>query len=195
MSTIREVLTRAIRMTRAIALVDTPSAAEMDAALEDLQSLFLTFPIRKLTPVLITADYTAKENERITYTSGSWTVTYPTTITDNGTDRTPYNGALVEVSGTSGSTRKIYIAELKTWMTLTGKALADENPFGPTHDMNVAAMMAARIAGTVFQREAPGDVMALASMARSTIRNDFRQIYTPNFDRALIGSANLRLEP
>lgn len=193
MSTIREVLTRAIRMTRAYALGDTPAADEMDAALEDAQSYFLTFPIRKLKPVLVTANYTAKENERIANNSGApITVTLPETIDDNGTERSPYNGALVEVAG---GARSIYIAELGSWMTLTSLTLESENPFGPTHDMNVAAMMAARIAGAVFQREAPADVMALANQARTSIRNDFRQVYTPNFDRALIGSANLRLEP
>ena len=193
MSTIREVLTQAIRYTRAYALGDTPAANEMDAALEDAQSYFLTFPIRKLKPVLVSADYTAKENERIANSSGSpITVTLPETITENGTERSPYNGALVEVAG---GARSIYIAELGEWMTLTGLTLTSENPFGPTHDMNVAAMIAARIAGTVFQREAPADVMALANQARTSIRNDFLQVYTPNFDRALIGSANLRLEP
>lgn len=193
MSTIREVLTQAIRYTRAYALGDTPAANEMDAALEDAQSYFLTFPIRKLKPVLVSADYTAKENERIANSSGSpITVTLPETITENGTERSPYNGALVEVAG---GARSIYIAELGEWMTLTSLTLASENPFGPTHDMNVAAMIAARIAGTVFQREAPADVMALANQARTSIRNDFLQVYTPNFDRALIGSANLRLEP
>ena len=193
MSTIREVLTQAIRYTRAYALGDTPAANEMDAALEDAQSYFLTFPIRKLKPVLVSANYTAKENERIANSSGSpITVTLPETITENGTERSPYNGALVEVAG---GARSIYIAELGEWMTLTSLTLASENPFGPTHDMNVAAMIAARIAGTVFQREAPADVMALANQARTSIRNDFLQVYTPNFDRALIGSANLRLEP
>jgi hypothetical protein len=75
-------------------------------------------------------------------------------------------------------------------MTLTNLTLSTENPFGPTHDMNVAAMMAARIAGTVFQREAPADVLAMANQARTSIRNDFLQVYAPNFDRALLGSAN-----
>lgn len=194
MTTIRTVLNRAMRMTGAVALEDTATANEMAAALEDAQSFFLTYPVRKLTPVLITADYTAKENERITYTSGSWTVTYPTTITDDGTDRAPQNGAIVEVSGASGSTRKIYIAELKTWMTLTGLTLDSENPFGPTHDLNVSAAMAVRISGTVFRMEPSGVLVALAGRAMTTIRNGFLQTYTPNFDRALIGSANLDME-
>jgi hypothetical protein len=194
MTTMRVILTRAIRMTRALPMGDTPEAEQMDAALEDAQSYYLYFPIRKLTDVLITADYTAKENERITWTSGSPTVTIPTTITEDGSDRLPYNGAIVETTGTSGSTRKIYISELKTWMTLTGLALTSEQPFGPTHDGDVAAMIAARIAGPVFQRAAPDDVMALANAGRTAIRAAFHQKYTPTFDRALLRPEDLNME-
>jgi hypothetical protein len=194
MTAMRTILTRAIRMTRARPLGDDPAAEEIDAALEDAQAMYLTTPTRRLTDVLITADYEAKENERITYTSGSWTVTYPTTISEDGTSRTPQNGAIVEVSGTSGSTRKIYIAELKTWMTLTGLTLDSEQPFGPTHDLDVAAMIAARISGPVLQRAPPDDVLALAGRGNGNIRNAFRHIYTPNFDRALLRPEDLTLE-
>lgn len=192
MTTMREILTRAMRMTRARALGDDPSAEEMDAMLEDAQSMFLTFPIRKLTPVLIDENYEAGENERITWTSGSPTVTYPTTVEDDdGNDRAPQNGAIVETTAAAGSTRKIYVAELKTWMTLTSLALTSEQPFGPTHDLDVAAMIAARVAGPVFQRAAPDDVLALANQARGNIRNAFRQIQSPNFDRALLRPQDL----
>lgn len=192
MSTMRDVLARAIRMTRARPLGDDPGAEEMAAALEDAQSMFLTYPVRQLTDVLITEDYEAGENERVTYTSGSPVVTYPTTVEGaDGTDRPPQNGALVEVSGASGSTRKIYIAELKTWMTLTGLDMDSDQPFGPSHDLNVAAMIAARIAGPVLQTDAPGDVIALAGQARGTIRNAFRQLYAPTFSRALLRPQDL----
>lgn len=192
MSTMRTVLTRAIRMTRTQGLGETPPSEVMTPTLEDAQSFFLTFPIRVLTDVQITDDYEAGENERITFLSGSPTVTYPTTVTSYyGETRLPQNGAIVEVSAAAGSTRKIYIAELKTWMTLTGLDLDDEQPFGPTHDADVAAMVAARICGPVLQHELPADVAALANQARGNIRRAFRQIVNPNFSRALLGPNEL----
>ena len=195
MTTMRAILTRAIRMTRARPLGDDPAAEETDAALEDAQAMFLTTPTRRLTDVLIEDDYEAGENERITYTSGSPAVTYPTTVEDDdGVTRTPQNGAIVEVSGAAGSTRKIYIAELKTWMTLTGLTLDSEQPFGPTHDLDVAAMIAARIAGPVLQRAPPDDVLMLANQGRGNVRNAFRQIYYPTFDRALLRPADLNMD-
>lgn len=195
MTTMRDILTRAVRMTRARALGDTPSAEELDAALEDAQGMFLTVPTRKLDDVIIEENYEAGENERITYTSGSYTVTYPTTVeNDDGTTRTPQNGAIVEVTAAAGSARKIYVAELKTWMTLTGLTLTSEQPFGPTHDLDVAAMIAARICGPVFQRETPSDVIALANQGRGNIRNAFRQIHQPNFGRDLLRPVDLSPE-
>lgn len=196
MSTMRDTLTRAIRMTRARPLGDTPDAQEIDAALEDAQAMFLTLPIRVLADVLIEDDYEAGENERITFLTGSPTITYPTEVTgSNGVERAPQNGALVEVTAAAGSTRKIYIAELKTWMTLTGLDLESEQPFGPTHDLDVAAMIAARISGPVLQRDAPQDVVALAAQARGNIRRAFRQIYEPTFSRALLTPVDLNPYP
>lgn len=193
MTTLSTILQRAIRMTRARGLGDSASPEELAAALEDAQGFFLTNPIRKLVDVLISANYEAGENERISFTSGSPTVTYPTTIDDDGTDRTPQNGAIVEVTAAAGSTRKIYIAELKTWMTLTGLTANSEQPFGPTHDLDVAAILAARICGPVLQREIPNDLIALNSVGRTNLRNAFRQTYSPTFERALLRPQDLRV--
>lgn len=187
MTTMRAILTRAIRLTRARALGDVPGSEEITAALEDAQGMFLAFPIRKLTDVLITANYTAGENERISFTAGAPVVTYPVTVQDKDGTRTPQNGAIVEVANASAPARKIYIAELKTWMSLAGLTVNSDQPFGPTHDHDVAAMIAARIAGPVLQRACPDDVLVLANQARTSIRNAFRQTYAPNFDRALVG--------
>lgn len=191
MTTLRTILTRAMRMTRARPVGDDPDGAEMTAALEEAQSMFLVFPIRRLTSVLVEANYTAKENERVLNTSGgAVTVSLPETITTDGSERAVYNGAIVEVSGTTVE-RYIYIAELGAWKDLTGLTLDSENPFGPTHDGDVAAMIAARIAGPVFQTETPQDVLALANAARTNIRNAFWQKYTPTFDRALLRMEDL----
>jgi hypothetical protein len=194
MTTMRVILTRAIRMTRALPMGDTPEAEQMDAALEDAQSFYLYFPIRTLKPVLVDANYTAKENERVVNTSGSpITVTLPETITEDGSERAVQNGALVEVAGTS-TERYIYASELAAWKELTGLTLTSEQPFGPTHDGDVAAMIAARIAGPVFQRSAPDDVMALANAGRTAILAAFRQKYVPTFYRALLRPEDLNME-
>lgn len=190
MTTMRVLLTRAIRKTRATALGDTPASEEMDAALEDAQAFFMTLTARDLTDVLITANYTAGEDERITDVSGSYTVTYPTEIDDpcaDGGERPPRNGAIVEVTGTS-PTRKIYVSELKSWKTVNGLALDDEQPFGPSLDDALSDMLAARFCDSVFQRDPSPVLVQLASQGRDAFGARFAQRITASADRGLLPS-------
>jgi hypothetical protein len=69
--TVRDTLTRAVRMTRARGLGSTPTSEEMTAMLDDFQNMLMALPRTALTDVLISANYTAGENERITDTSGT----------------------------------------------------------------------------------------------------------------------------
>lgn len=171
-------------MTRARPLGDTPAAEEIDAALEDAQALFLTLTARALTDVLISADYTAGEDERITDTSGSAVVTKPTTITTDCEPRPPRNGAIIEVTGFFPQ-RYIYISELKAWVQLDGLTLNSDQPFGPTLEEAVAAMIAARISGSVLQRDPPDEVIQLATQGRSAFDARFFQPIAAAVDPAL----------
>lgn len=185
---VRDTITRAIRMTNARALGDPPSSEEFDAALDEFQQMLLSLPRVALTEVLISANYTAGENERITDTSGSATVTRPTTIVDSktGLTRPPRNGCVVEVASATAPTRHIYIAELKSWMQVNGLTLASEQPFGPEHEQGLSAMLAARLATPVFQKAPSQTVMDLAVEGRRSIRQRFRQPVTVTTDPLLL---------
>lgn len=184
MTTMRALLTRAIRKTRANPLGHTPPAEEMEAALEDAQAFFTTLTNRALTDVLITADYTAGEDERITDLAGSYTVTYPTEIADSSVDggeRPPRDGAIVEVTGAS-PTRKIYVSELKTWKTINGLALTDEQPFGPSMDDALSDMLAARFCDSIYQRDASPILLQLAAQGRDAFGARFQAPITAQAD-------------
>jgi hypothetical protein len=186
--TVRDTLTRAIRFTGARALGDTPDAAEMTAALDDFQNMLMSLPRTALTDVLISANYTAGENERITDSSGTATITRPTTITDSvtGVVRPPRNGAVIEVASATSPTRHIYIAELKSWMQVNGLALTSTQPFGPEHEAGLSAMLAARIAWPVFRRQLSPDILNLAEQGRRTVRQRFRQTVHVTTDPLLL---------
>lgn len=184
MTTMRTLLTSAIRKTRARPLGDDPAAEEMDAALEEAQALFLQLTNRQLTDVLISANYEAGENERITDTSGTATVTYPASIGSGSDERPPRNGAIVEVSGAS-PTRKIYVSELGAWKTIGGLTLDDAHPFGETLTDDLAWMIAVRLCGPVFQKEATADVVTLAEAGRSRFDARFAQPITAEVDPGL----------
>lgn len=187
MTTVLDTITRGVRMLGARPLGDALGAEEADAGLTAFQSMVLTlFPATHLTDVLISANYEAGENERITDT-GSHTVTYPTTVTDadTGDDRAPLNGALVQVNGTT-PTLKCYVAELAGWQALNGLALTDEQPLGPTHDEGLAAMLAVRVAPDLQVLNVPPWVAEMATAGRRAVRQRFRQPYTATTDPLLL---------
>lgn len=189
MTTVRDTLTRAIRMTGARPLGDDPEAAELDVGLDALQAMLdsLVALGGPLTDVLISANYTAGENERITKTAGTETVTRPTTVIDSktGASRAPRNGAVIEVCGTSPTTH-VYCAQLASWMPIKALTLDSDQPFGPEHDEGLAAMVAVRVGPDLQQPNIPQWVVAMAEQGRRTLRQRLRQPYTATTDPLLL---------
>lgn len=186
--TVRDTITSAIGMTQARSLGDPPSAEEMAAGLTALQSMLLSLPRVVLTEVLITANYTAGEDERVTMSGGTYTVTKPATVTDakTGIARAPRNGAVVEIANATTPERYIYVTELAGWQQVHGLALTSTQPFGPEHEQGLAAMLAVRMCEPVFQKPPTQTVIALAQEGRRSIRQRFRQLYTATTDPLLL---------
>lgn len=186
--TIRDTLTRAVRMTGVRALGDDPGAEEFDAGLTALQSMIDSFVALggPLTDVLITADYTAGENERVTSDGGPFAVSLPDTVTDSktGQPRAPRNGAVVEVCGATPQAY-VYCAQLAAWKPTKGLTFASDQPFGPEHDEGLAAMTAVRLAPDL-QTTPSQWVVALAEQGRRMLRQRTRQPFTATTDPLLL---------
>lgn len=189
--TVADIIARAITLSGLRGFNQTPGADETAAALTTFQNMLLSLPRTVLTDVLITANYAANENERITNSGGPWVVTKPTTITDadTGALRAPRNGAVIEVANATAPMRHIYITELAGWQQVTGLTLTSVQPFGPEHDEGLTAMLAVRLF-PVFQQDqtrSPSAVtLQMASMARAAIRQRFRQPYVATTDPLLL---------
>lgn len=192
MTTMRALLTRAIRKSRARALGDTPAAEEYEAGLEDAEAFFMTLTARALTDVIITANYEAGEDERITDLTGSYTVTRPTEIT--GQDRPPRNGAIIEVTGTT-PTRHIYVSELKAWMPVRGLTSNTEFPFGPTLEDAMADMLAVRFCDSIFQRSPTEMLVQLASQGRMAFDARFAPPISAQVDPGLRSRREILINP
>lgn len=182
MTNMRIFLTRAIRKTRARALGDDPAAEEMTAALEDAEAFFLTLTSRQLTDVLVMANYTAGEDERVTQNGGPYVVSLPAVI--DGENRPPRNGAIVEVTG-SNPARSIYVSELADWMPVRGLELTDEFPFGPSVEEAMADMLAARFCDSIFRREPSAVLVQLASQGREQFASRFAPPIVAQVDAGL----------
>lgn len=189
--TVRDTLTKALRLTGATMLGETPGADEMDVALVDFQAMLHALPRAPLTDVLISANYTAGENERITDSSGSAVITRPTTVVDAVTSatRAPVNGAVIEVASATAPTSHIYITRLKSWMRFSALVLDDEQPFGPEHDEGLAAMLAVRLFPSLQQdlaRQPSSTLMQMAGQGRQALRQRFRQPFAAITDPLLL---------
>lgn len=189
--TVQDIITRAIILTGARSFSQIPGANETAAALTTFQNMLLGLPRTVLTDVLITANYTAGENERITNSGGPFTVTKPTTVVDTktGLTRAPHNGAVVEVANATTPTRHIYITELAGWQQVHGLALTDASPFGPEHNEGLAAMLAVRLYPVLQQdqtRSPSAVTLQLAQQGRAAIRQRFRQPFFAQTDPLLL---------
>lgn len=190
MGTVRETLIGAIRMTGARGLEDTPSAAETAMALEAFQSLLNQLPRVALTDVLISANYTAGENERVFNTSGgAVTITLPQTVTDSitGETRAPRNGSVVEIADATPE-RHIYISELGSWQEYSNLAETDPQPFGSEHEQGLRAMLAVRVAADLQVPKLSDWVVEAAVVGRRTIRQRFKQPVTITTDPLLLSA-------
>lgn len=187
------IVRRAMRMLNLVGVGASLDPDEADEALVAFQSMMLSLPGLglgdQLEPVLISANYTAGENESITDSSGSAVITLPPTIaaedSETGEERAPLNGAIVQINSATVATVYVYVAYLKGWKQLTGLTLAGESPLGPAHDEGLAAMLAERIAGP--NTAIPSNVVLMAEKGQRDIYLRFEQDATTELDRAFQG--------
>jgi len=142
MTTCRDIVTLALRQARIVGIGRTPRAAEADEGMEALQSLYNSMfsngPFGPFTEVYATADYTAKENERII--ANGATITIPDTIDNYDTVRTPADlSAVVVVTDVA---RKQYVFSLGRWETVHDLTLDSSAPLAERDRTGLAALLA-----------------------------------------------------
>jgi hypothetical protein len=173
MATCRQVVTAALRK---LGLLDPEESLENAEAVTGLgvlqgfyQHLLNGGAFGRISDVLITADYTAKENERIAYSGEtSATITLPTVIRDavTGQDRAPLDHAVVIVVGSDPAQNFVYDGSFGDWCAIENLTLDTYAPF--TNRLQIAAPLAVycapeygREASPGVQREAAGVMLAL----------------------------------
>lgn len=148
--TIRDLVARSLRMLRVYGSGVDPEAEESADGLTAFKAMIMAWPAfgvgGPLTEVLITANYTAGEDERVTMSGGTYTVTLPATVVDADTsdNRAPRDGAIVLVAGSAPKVN-VYRAQYASWVDLNTITLNDAQPFGPEHDEGLAALLAIRL--------------------------------------------------
>lgn len=126
MATCQEVIKSAYRRAGIRSRGVNLTALDIEVGLERLQAMYDRFVgsglFGRFTDKFLddASNYEAKEGERV-YNSLSATVTFPTTVSDDGTTRAPYDGSVIAVvePGQDPSIR-IYDAMTASWQSTQG---------------------------------------------------------------------------
>lgn len=143
MTTVRDIITRALQSARIVSLGVTPKAKEMEYGLEILQSLYDHWAtggmLGRLTDYLADGDYDAEEGQRIRHSSAE-TITIPTSFDDG--ERQPYDLSVIETYNTTTSARSVKIWDRNAWVELLGLTLDSEAPLAARGVTGLSACVA-----------------------------------------------------
>lgn len=141
MTTMREIITLGLQLSRVIPLGSNPKAKESEAGLTVLQGIydgmFADGQFAKLTDVYTTENYTAQENERIH--AATATVTLPATV-DEYEPRKPRDLSAVVVISNTGQRNHVFSGG--AWETCHGLTLDSTAPLASRGKDGLAALLA-----------------------------------------------------
>lgn len=148
MTTCRDIIKRAYQMTGVVALGDDPSAEEAQYGLEALQAMYDGWVengmFGRLTDIYKTANYEAKEGERVITPSS--TITLPATVDSSDGERAPRElSCIVKIVG---GVQTSYVYHKGQWITLGGLTLASDAPFADRGAFGLSAALAMMITET-----------------------------------------------
>lgn len=184
MKTCRQIITRSLRMLGVLGEGNpAPTAAQGDDGLQALIGLYAglmgTGTFGPLKDVLITANYTAGENERVIDATGLLTVTLPLTVAVSLCEGEPYEptcGTTRPVQDRSivlqpGAAPKAWIfdSDLNAWSDVNVLTLDSAAPLSGRFETGLCAMLALNIAPE-FGLDAPAQIAALADAGHAAIK-------------------------
>jgi hypothetical protein len=184
MTTVLDVIKRARRKLKVYDRAEELDTLDAEEGLESfkdfLKGLVATGALGKLTPVIISADYTAGENERIVNTSATpWVITLPQVIEADLTDpdsededRPPRERAIVEIAGDNPVTW-IYEARLGGWVSIQDLELTSEAPLSAAFGDELICRFALQIADENSAEPGPVTIASARRFMRAiTASND-----------------------
>lgn len=139
MATCRDIVSRALRMSRVVDRGDDPEAEELADGMIVLQSLYDQWLVSgmfgRLLDVYSAGDYEAGEGQRVFIDSG--TITLPSVIDD---ERKPRDLVAIEAHDDSG--RQVWIWDRTAWVRIDNLTDSDEAPLSQRGVNGLAACVA-----------------------------------------------------
>lgn len=188
MSTAKDIVRRALRLTGELVSGQQPSGSAAADGLELLQGLLLDMPGLIMNgfwrETAANSAVTAKEGHRYTVTAPG-VITLPTTVTDDGRTRPPHDLAKVQIVGDATNAGTwVYSATKAAWGKVEGLTIAAELPFGTEDDAGLAAQLAVEMADEYGETAAVGArTVARAQKSARSFRARFKKAEACDRDR------------
>ena len=158
MATCSDIISRALRMARIVALGDEPTAAEEEEGMNVLKSIYQRLADTSLSTseeLYEADDYVANEGERV-YCLGA--VTLPSTVED-GQTRRPADLAAIQYNENDGDGWQTWISDRGDWVRIDDLSDDDTAPFATRNQDGLSALVAMELAPTFGKELSPGDLM------------------------------------
>ncbi len=155
--TCSDIISRALRLARVVALGDEPTADEEAEGLIVLKSIYQRLADTSLATseeLYEADDYTADEGDRV-YCLGA--VTLPSTIED-GTTRRPADLAAVQYNENDGDGWQTWISDKGDWVRIDDLTDDDAAPFATRNQEGLSALVASELAPTFGKELSPADM-------------------------------------
>ena len=156
MATCRDIIKAAFKRARITGDVDEVLPREMDRGLQVLQDVYMGLvgsgAFGRFNDVLVTADYTAKEQDRVLVnTEDDISITYPQTVADEAAEggyRPPRDGAAIMTTDVYSTdiVVHIYDAAYAAWTLIEELALTSYAPLSQRYRAGLEARLAVRLA-------------------------------------------------
>jgi hypothetical protein len=156
MATCRDIIKAAFKRARISGDLDEVSPREMARGLQVLQDVYLGLvgsgAFGRFNDVLVTAAYTAKEQDRILVnTESAVSITYPQTVADEAAEggyRPPRDGAAIMTTDVYSTDIVIHIydAAYAAWTLVEGLTLDSYAPLAVRYRAGLEARLAVRLA-------------------------------------------------
>jgi hypothetical protein len=156
MATCRDIIKAAFKRARISGDLDEVRPREMDRGLQVLRDVYMGLigsgAFGRFNDVIVTADYDAKEQDRILVnTEDAVSITYPQTVEDDsaeGGQRPPLDGAVIMTTDVYATdiVAHVYDAAYAAWTPVEGLALDDFAPLSRRYRAGLEARLAVRLA-------------------------------------------------
>jgi hypothetical protein len=178
MATCSDVIARALRLARVVAIGDNPTASEEEEGMTVLQSIYNRLADTALATSIELYeddDYEAEEGDRV-YSLG--TVALPVTVIDNSVERRPLDLAAIQYNENDGDGWQTWISDRGDWVRIDDLSDTDAAPLSSRNLEGLCCLVATELAET-FGKEIGPSTMAKARryqaqlQPRNTEENEF----------------------